>query len=469
MLQMFSPVGRGLRYQKPWKHLPTVSLAVNIEYKSTQEFRIVQTRKMANNSVADKFQLPKRLQGSTPSVWNEYIKLAMEYQPLNLGQGFTDYPVPQYITDALSAATKNANPLLNQYTRGFGHPRLVNALSVLYSQLLNRKVDPLAEVLVTTGAYEALYTAIQGHVDVGDEVIIIEPFFDCYEPMVKMAGGIPRFIPLRLRNSSEGTTSSADWVLDNAELERLFNEKTKMIILNTPNNPLGKVFNRAELTNIADLCKKHNVLCLSDEVYEWMVYDGCEHIRICTLPDMWERTITIGSAGKTFSVTGWKIGWAYGPANLLVNLQMVHQNSVYTNATPIQEAIGVAFEAELKRLDSPECYFNSISTELVSKRDFMVQFLQDAGMKPIVPQGGYFLLADWSQLADKVDFESETDPQRDYRFTKWMSKNLRLQGIPPSAFYSQENKPLIENYVRYCFFKKDENLQKAADILKNWK
>lgn len=466
---MFSPIVCGLRYQKPWKHLPTVSFTVN--YKLTQEVRIEQTRKMASNSIEQKFQLPKRLQGSTPSVWNEYIKLAMEYQPLNLGQGFTDYPVPQYITDALVAATKNANPLLNQYTRGFGHPRLVNALSVLYSQLLNRKIDPFTEVLVTTGAYEALYAAIQGHVDVGDEVIIIEPYFDCYEPMVKMAGGIPRFIPLRLKgsSSSEGTTSSADWVLDNAELEALFNDKTKMIILNTPNNPLGKVFHRNELTKIADLCKKHNVLCLSDEVYEWMVYDGCEHIRICTLPDMWERTITIGSAGKTFSVTGWKIGWAYGPANLLVNLQMVHQNSVYTNATPIQEAIGVAFEAELKRLGSPECYFNSISVELKSKRDFMVQFLQEAGMKPIVPEGGYFLLADWSQLADKVDFSSETDPQRDYRFTKWMSRNLRLQGIPPSAFYSQENKPLIENYVRYCFFKKDENLQKAADILKNWK
>lgn len=213
----------------------------------------------------------------------------------------------------------------------------MNAIAALYTQLVERQIDPLNEVLVTTGAYEALYASIQGHIDEGDEVIIIEPFFDCYEPMVKMAGGVPRFIPLRCQKPNDGTpVSSADWVLDDAELESLFNAKTKMIILNTPNNPLGKVFKREELTKIADLCKKHNVLCLSDEVYEWMVYDKNEHIRICTLPDMWERTITIGSAGKTFSVTGWKIGWAYGPANLLVNLQMVHQNSVYTNATPIQ-------------------------------------------------------------------------------------------------------------------------------------
>lgn len=430
---------------------------------------IPSNRNMSNSAdgVNEKFGLPGRLQGSTNSVWNEYIQLAQQYKPLNLGQGFTDYPVPSYITQAMASTANSDNPLLHQYTRGFGHLRLVQAIGQLYSQLVQRPINSQNEVLVTCGAYEALYSAILGHVDTGDEVIIVEPFFDCYEPMVKMAGGIPRFIPLKPKHKN--VTSSADWVLDDDELEKLFNNKTKMFILNNPNNPLGKVFTAKELRRIADLCIKHNVLCLSDEVYEWMIYDNNEFIRMCTLDGMWDRTITVGSAGKTFSVTGWKIGWAYAAANLIVNLQMVHQNSVFTANTPTQEALAIAFETELPRLGTKECYFNSLPEELRLKRDFMAEFLTKAGMTVTLPEGGYFMIADWTPLEKKCDLSGEIDVRRDYRFTKWMVKNLGLQGIPPSAFYSEGNKHLGENYVRYCFFKKDENLQKAGDILSNWK
>lgn len=253
----------------------------------------------------------------------EYIQLALEHKPLNLGQGFPDFAAPEHVTKALADVATSDNVLIHQYTRGFvinaansqipkiltqlifqkGHPRLVAALAKLYSQLVGRQLDPLNEILVTAGAYEALYSAINGHVDEGDEVIIIEPFFDCYEPMVKTAGGVPRFIPLRLvklhhyhttlklngnqhsfqkqdSSCSSEDQSSGDWVLDDAELEGMFNSKTKIIILNTPNNPLGKVFTETELTKIAELCKKWNVLCISDEVYEWMVYKPHRHIRI---------------------------------------------------------------------------------------------------------------------------------------------------------------------------------------------
>jgi len=188
------------------------------------------------------------------------------------------------------------------------------------------------------------------------------------------------------------------------ELEQLFNNKTKMIILNNPHNPIGKVFTKKELETISALCIKWNVVCLSDEVYEWMTYDGKKHIRICTLPNMWDRTITVGSAGKTFSVTGWKIGWAFGPEHLMTNLKMVHQNSVYTCATPLQEAVSRAFEIELERLESNDCYFNSLPEELKVKRDFMADFLKNSGMNPVIPEGGYFMLADYTGLGKYINF-----------------------------------------------------------------
>ncbi|KRT78561.1 hypothetical protein AMK59_6684 [Oryctes borbonicus] len=190
---------------------------------------------------------------------------------------------------------------------------------------------------------------------------------------------------------------------------------------------------------------------------------------LATLPGMWERTVTIGSAGKTFSVTGWKVGWAYGPANLMRNLQVVHQNCVYTCTTPIQEAIALGFEKELPRLGQNDCYFVSLPKELEPKRDYMAKFLSDVGMSPTIPEGGYFMVADWSPLAANVDLNSEKDQYKDYRFTKWMTKNVGLQGIPVSAFYGESHKNLAEDFVRYCFIKKDENLKKAADILNNWK
>ena len=168
---------------------------------------------------------------------------------------------------------------------------------------------------------------------------------------------------------------------------------------------------------------------------------------------MYERTITIGSAGKTFSVTGWKIGWAYGPANLLYNLQIVHQNCLYTCSTPIQEAVAIGFEEEFAKLGQPDCYFHSLAKELLPKRDYMAKFLTQIGMSPTIPEGGYFMVANWKALEKYVRLDEETDEYKDYRFTKWMTKNVGVQGIPPSAFYSEDHKHLGEDNVRYCFIK----------------
>ncbi|OXA51497.1 kynurenine--oxoglutarate transaminase 3 [Folsomia candida] len=415
-----------------------------------------------------KFSLDTKYHGLEKNVWVEFIELNAQLKPLNLGQGFPDFmPAESVVKELARACEQEAEPLLHQYTRSMGHPRLVKALAKLYSRLIGKDINPNTEVLVTGGAYGSLFAAIMSHVGRGDEVIIVEPFFDCYEPLVKLAGGTPRFISLKPVNVMDD--SSATWKLDEAELRSLFNEKTKAIILNTPNNPLGKVFSREELTVIAELCKEFNILVISDEVYEWLVYEGSDHVRIASLPGMWERTITIGSAGKTFSLTGWKLGWSYGSAHLIKNMQVAHQNCVYTCQTPGQEALAVSLEKEIKRLGTTNSFFYKMATDLKRRRDMMAKALKDTGMNPVVPEGGYFMLANWTPMESKVDLSSETDKCADYRFVKWFAKKFKLLGIPPSAFYSEDHKHLGESYIRLCFYKKTDTLQQADEILKQFK
>ncbi|XP_035212820.1 kynurenine--oxoglutarate transaminase 3-like isoform X1 [Stegodyphus dumicola] len=219
---------------------------------------------------------------------------------------------------------------------------------------------------------------------------------------------------------------------------------------------------------IAELCQKHDVIALMDEVYEWIVYKGNEHIRMATLPGMWERTLTVGSAGKTFSVTGWKIGWAYGPQHLIHPLQLLHQNCVYTCPTPIQEAVAIGFETEIALLGHPDGYWKELSEMLEKKRDKMAKFLSEVGMAPIMPEGGYFMIADFSALGSKVNIDTE-EGTKDYKFVKWLSKTKKLQGIPPSAFYCNEDKHLAQNLIRFCFIKEDSTLEQAEKIINDLK
>ncbi|XP_052789184.1 kynurenine--oxoglutarate transaminase 3-like isoform X2 [Mya arenaria] len=419
--------------------------------------------------MSSKIRMADRLKGTEKNVWVEFGKLSAEYKAINLGQGFPDYHPPQHVLDIFAKLVQGDNPLVHQYTRSYGHPHLVNVLAKLYGPIMGRQIDPMTEVTVSIGAFGILFSCMQGLVNPGDEVIIIEPFFDCYEPMVRVAGGKPVFVPLR-PTKTEGEMTSHDWQLNTEEITKAFNKNTKAIILNNPNNPVGKVFRREELEVIAKLCIEHDVVCVADEVYEWMIYRGFEHIKIATLPGMWDRTITVGSAGKTFSATGWKLGWAVGPADLMQALMVLHQNSIYTCPTPIQEAVAAGLEYELSVFgDEEKCYLKSLALqELAPKRDMLAKVLSEVGMTPTVPEGGYFMLADISKLNVEIPDDGTDDPY-DFKFIRWLTKNKKLSCIPPTAFYNKEHKHLGEKFIRFCFIKEDSTLEAAGKVLKEWK
>ncbi|CDW53628.1 Aminotran 1 2 and zf-Tim10 DDP domain containing protein [Trichuris trichiura] len=407
-----------------------------------------------------------RLKGNEENVWVEFVGLVMKHQALNLGQGFTDFCPPSAFTDELSKVALSSDYRFHQYTRGFGYIPLVEVLARFYSTLLGHSVDPLNEVLITQGAYQALFYSAFAFINNGDEAIIIEPYFDCYEPQVRMAGGKPVFVPLRLRTNEGNRMSSSDYILDIQELESVVTEKTKLLYLNNPMNPTGKVYSRRELEAIADIAKRHNLLVISDEVYEWLIYENSEMIRFASLPGMWDRTVTIGSVGKTFSLTGWKTGWAICPSHLMIHLRGMHQNCVYTCNTAIQAAVANCFENQLKLYPTLDCYFLEMPRILQPKRDLLAEILLEGAFEPVIPEGGYFMVADYSKLKHHIS-QTTSDEPADYQFVRWLCSEKasyhKLGLIPMSAFYSKDHKYLGEDFVRFCFFKPMSIPQVSSD------
>ncbi|XP_011423087.2 kynurenine aminotransferase [Magallana gigas] len=399
------------------------------------------------------------------NIWEEILQLSGKYGALNLALGFPDFAPPKHVRNALENVSNQSNHMIHHYTRTLGHPRLVKILAKIYSRELQQTLDPMKNVVTTIGAYEAMYAAFQALVNPGDEVILLEPCYEPYKVVAGLSGATVRYVPLIPK---EGSNESDDWKFNLENLKAAFNEKTKAIVVNSPMNPLGKVFTREELQEIADLCVQFDVLCFSDEVYEWLIYGERHFVRMATLNGMADRTITMGSAGKTFSVTGWKIGWAIGPAHLISAMHLFHHLAVRGTPSVLQEALAIAFETEESRIGNPDCYFSLLSKQMEQKRNELSTYLSDAGLQPITPGGGYFIVADISSIDTEDGVNPNSQEAYDSQFVKWAIKEKKLTLIPLSIFYSEEHRHYGDKFVRVCFAKTEDSLQKARGILKNW-
>eukprot|EP01121_Diplochlamys_sp_Union-15-3_P015473 TRINITY_DN5119_c0_g1_i2.p1 TRINITY_DN5119_c0_g1~~TRINITY_DN5119_c0_g1_i2.p1 ORF type:complete len:464 (-),score=77.32 TRINITY_DN5119_c0_g1_i2:58-1287(-) len=395
--------------------------------------------------------------------------MATKFNAVNLGPGFPNWRPQQSVLDHLeSTVTPTCDALLHQYARSEGHLNLVKVLAKQYSSFLGRNIDPLNEVVVTVGASSGICTTLKALISPGDEVILIEPFYDMYYSAVIIAQGVIRTISLKPKK--QYITSSSDFVLDLDELKSLMNEKTKLLLLNTPHNPSGKVFTEEELKGIADVvCQHPRCVVVTDEVYEHLTYDNVKHVRFASLPGMYERTVTISSIGKTFSITGWKIGWVIAPAPISSAISRTNQYISFCVSTPLQEACSLLLEAT-----NAEQY-DTIKIDYQKKRDLLYKVLVDCGFNPILPQGAFFIVVDVSQIHLK-DNEGRDENKsisklnfdfNDWSVCRWLTSDFGVTAIPCSTFYDTKNasKPESQRFIRFAFCKDDESLQKGAEAL----
>jgi aspartate/methionine/tyrosine aminotransferase len=374
----------------------------------------------------------RRLQPFGETVFTEITRMAADHDAIDLGQGYPNFDGPDF---AKLAATRAIEEGHGQYARSSGLIPLVSVLAENWGKRTGLAPDPLTEVTVTSGCTEALAATFLGLFDPGDEVVLIEPTYDAYVVDAALAGAVPRFVTLR----------PPDFVVDADAVRAAITPRTKAILINTPHNPVGRVYTRDELAGIAALAIEHDLFVISDEVYEHMVYDG-EHIPIATLPEMWERTITLSSFGKTFSLTGWKIGWAIAPQDLSDGIRAAHQFIAFASATPLQHGALTALHA------GPE-YYRALEASYRERRDLLASGLTDVGFDVFVPEGTYFLLADHTPFG----FED------DVTFVRHLIQQTGVAAIPPSAFYHHKEDGAA--FVRFAFCKDLDTLTSALDRL----
>ncbi|KAL6717363.1 arylformamidase [Lecanora helva] len=413
----------------------------------------------------DPFKPAARVAGQKQDVWsivNEAANISPVQPIINMGQGFFGYNPPKYVTDAAKEALDKVD--CNQYAPTKGRPRLKKAIADAYSPFFGKKLNPDTEVTISTGANEGILSAIMGFIETGDEVIIFEPFFDQYVYNIEMSGGTVRYIPLQPpKGGSTKVTSASDWSFDMAELERAINPRTRMIIINSPHNPVGKVFSRAELEAIGNLCVKHGIIILSDEVYDRLYY--VPFTRTTTIsPEIAAQTLTVGSAGKNFYATGWRVGYLIGPENLIKYVSIAHTRICYSSVSPLQEAAAVGFENADK-----EGFWDSSREEMLSKVKRFCAVFDELGLPYSQPDGGYFVLANLGKvkLPDDYNFPPHVkDRPRDFKMSWFCIMELGVAAIPPTEFYTPGNAYIGEDWLRFAVCKDDDVLESAKDRLR---
>ncbi len=377
--------------------------------------------------------LTTRLQGFGTTIFAEMTALANEHGAVNLGQGFPDFEGPAEVKEAAIEAMRAGH---NQYCRSFGIPPLCAAIAEHQKRFYDLDYDPDGEVTVFAGATEAIASSLLALCEAGDEVVLFEPFYDSYRAAVAMSGASPRVIPLR----------SPDFSYDPELLELSIGPKTRVLVLNSPHNPTGKVFSKAELEHIASLCIEHDVIVLSDEVYEHLVFEG-EHVPISTLPGMKERTVSMSSAGKTFSFTGWKIGWACASESLSRAIRTAHQFVTFCNGTPFQHGIAHA-------LRMGDDFFDTFRAEYRARRDKLCAGLRDVGFEVLTPAGTYFACVDISAMGLGDDAT----------VCRLLPEKVGVAAIPNSAFYLDPRRG--KHLVRFAFCKTDPVLDEGVARLR---
>ncbi len=380
----------------------------------------------------------RRLRHIPPTIFSEMSALAVRTGALNLGQGFPDVDGPASVVEAAVDALRAGR---NQYAPGVGVPELREAVAAHQARHYGLDLDPLSQVIVTAGATEAIAAALLALVNPGDEVVVLEPFYDSYVAMIEMAGGVRRPVTLR----------APDFRLDVEALRAAVSDRTTMLLVNSPHNPTGTVLTRDELDVIAAVATEHDLVVVTDEVYEHLVFDGRAHIPLCTLPGMWERTLSISSAGKTFSLTGWKVGWVTGPADLLLTVMAAKQWLTFTNAAPLQPAIAYA-------LDHESGFYESLAKDLEAKRDLLCNGLSALDMDVFVPEATYFVNTDVRRYGYRDAME----------FCLALPDRAGVVAIPAQAFYDDPEEG--RHKVRWAFCKEaaviEEGVRRlgAADL-----